>query len=233
MNVMYQLLLSLLGFSILASLTFFPPEVTEYFSWRKPVIGLIFSIICVLGILAVFSPNKCLRILNVSKKNRVIGSDLANFVSHGKSDSLAGHHPTCGNFDAHIFFIKGKAVCAACSGLLLGGILALLGAAVYFFGNRPVAENSSSMVLLAIVGVILGLFQFKFSGLIRLSINTLFVIGTLLILIGIDAALNSLFFDMFVVCLILFWLATRIYLSKWDHERICSDCEIENCKIRR
>jgi hypothetical protein len=228
----YLVLVSLTGLLIVFVLTIFPPAVTGDLSWRKPLIGSIFSLICVLGILAVFSPNKCLGILDIGKKNRTVGSDSSMLVSHGTSNALQGHHPTCGKYDAHIFRVKHKVFCAACSGLLLGGLLALAGASVYFFGDWRVAEHSSLMVLLGVVGVSLGLFQFKFRSLVRLFVNTVFVLGTLFILIGIDKLVHSLFFDLFVVSLIVFWLFTRISLSQWDHERICSSCEIENCGIR-
>jgi len=231
-DMTFLILISFLGLLLLAVLTAFPPIVTGNIPWRKPLIGSIFSIFCVLGILAVFSPNQCLRIFNIGKKKKTVGSDSAKFVSHGTSNVLQGHHPTCGKFTAHIFRLKSKTFCAACVGLLLGGLLALAGAFIYFFGDWRVAEHSSLMVLLGIVGVSFGLFQFKFKNFIRLSVNTIFVLGTLSILIGIDALVHSLIFDLFVVSLIIFWLFTRILLSQWDHERICSDCEIENCRIR-
>jgi hypothetical protein len=231
-DIKYQLLVSFLGLLLLAVLTVFPPTVSGNLSWRKPVIGSIFSSICVLGILAVFSPNKCLRIFNIGNKNKTAGSDSSKLASHGTSNALQGHHPTCGKYDAHIFRIKDKIYCAACAGLLLGGLLALAVTAIYFFGDWRVAEHSSLMVLLGIAGVSFGLFQFKFKSLIRLFVNTVFVLGALLVLIGIDELVHSLVFDLFVVSLIVFWLFTRISLSQWDHERICSDCEIEGCRIR-
>ncbi len=231
-DIKYQLLVSFLGLLLLAVLTVFPPTVGGNLSWRKPVIGSIFSSICVIGILAVFSPNKCLRILDISKKKRTVGSDSSKLASHGTAYALQGHHPTCGNYDAHIFRIKDKIFCAACTGLLLGGLLALAGASVYFFSDWRIAEHSSLMVLMGIVGVSLGLFQFKFRCLVRLSVNTVFVLGALFILVGIDELVHSLFFDLFVVSLIVFWLFTRISLSQWDHERICSDCTTEGCGIR-
>ncbi|MGD9130537.1 MAG: hypothetical protein PVH73_03060 [Candidatus Bathyarchaeota archaeon] len=230
-DIRYPLLVSFLGLLLVAALTAFPPLVAEDYSWRKPVIGSIFSSICVLGILAVFSP-KCLGILDIGKKNRTVDSDSSQLASHGTSNALQGHHPTCGKYDAHIFRIKDKIFCAACVGLLLGGLLALAGASVYFFADWRIAEHSSLMVLLGIVGVGFGLFQFKFRSLVRLSVNTIFVLGTLLVLVGVDELVHSLFFDLFVVSLIVFWLFTRISLSQWDHERICSSCEIENCRIR-
>jgi hypothetical protein len=231
-NIKYRLLVSFLGLFYIAMLTSFPPATTGSIFWRKPLIGLIFSSICVLGILAVFTPNKCLRILDIGKKNTTLGSDSAKVAPNGTSYALQGHHPTCGNFSAHIFRIKGKTFCAACVGLLFGGLSALASAAVYFFGDWQVAEHSSLIVLLGIVGVSVGLFQIKFKNIIRLFVNTIFVLGNLSILIGIDELIHSLFMDLFVVSLIIFWLFTRISLSQWDHERICSDCEIENCKNR-
>jgi len=231
-DIKYQLLVSFLGLLLLVVLTFFPPTATGDVPWRKTVISSIFISICVLGILAVFSPNKCLRIFNIRKKKKTVGADSAKFVSHGTSNVLQGHHSTCGKFAAHIFRIKGKTFCAACVGLLLGGLLALTGAFIYFFGDWRVAEHSSLMVLLGIVGVSFGLFQFKFKNLIRLFMNAIFVLGTLFILIGIDELVRSLVFDLFVVSLIVFWLFTRISLSQWDHEVICSGCETENCTFR-
>jgi hypothetical protein len=110
--------------------------------------------------------------------------------------------------------------------------LALAGASVYFFGGWHVAEHSSLMVLLGILGVSFGLFQFKFRNLVRLFVNTFFVLGALLMLVGVDELVRSLFFDLFVFSLIVFWLFTRISLSQWDHEVICSGCETENCSFR-
>ena len=63
--------------------------------------------------------------------------------------------------------------------------------------------------------------------------NTIFVLGSLLVLIGIDELVHSLFFDLFVVCLIIFLLFNRISLSQWDHEMICSGCVTENCMSRK
>jgi Ca2+/Na+ antiporter len=224
-DVKYQLLFSALGLLLVGMLTVFPPTVTGDFTWRKPVIGLVFIIFCALGVLAVFSPNKCGKMLDRKKETDDRDLPLSPV-------ELLGHHPTCGKYSAHTFQIGNRTFCAACIGLLLGGILALAGAAVYFFGDLQVAEYSTLFVLLGVVGVSFGLFQFKFRSLIRLSMNIVFVLGALLILVGIDASVRSLFFDLFVVCLIVFWLFTRILLSQWDHEVICSGCETENCRVR-
>jgi hypothetical protein len=231
LSIKYQLLVSFTGLLLILLLTAFPPSTTGDVSWRKPVVGSIFSIICVLGVSAVFLPNNCLGILSIGKKDGTVASDSTRPALHGKSNALQGHHPTCGSYGAHVFRIKGRTVCAACAGLLLGGLLALAGAVVYFFGGWSIADDSL-MVLLGVVGVGFGLFQFKFRSLVRLLMNTVFVLGVLLIVVGIDGLVHSLVFDLFVVSLVFFWLYTRISLSQWDHEVICSSCDVENCEVR-
>jgi hypothetical protein len=229
-DIQYQLLLSFLGLLLVAALAVFPPLVTENVSWRKIIIGSIFNSICVLGILAVFSPSKCGKIVKL--KNRTVSSDAVQLASHGTSGALQGHHPTCGNYDSHTIRIKDKTGCAACVGLFIGGLLALVGASAYFFADYPVADHDLLTVLLGVVGVSFGLFQFKFRSFVRLFMNTVFVLGALLVLVGVDGLVQSLFFDFFVICLVVFWLFTRIRLSQWDHERICSGCDVENCDFR-
>jgi hypothetical protein len=228
-DIKYQLLVSAIGLLLVLMLTVFPPTVTGDFPWRKTVIGLIFSTFCVLGVLAVFSPNKCGKILDRKKET----ANVDSAVSYGASTVLLGHHPTCGKYSAHTFQIGDKTFCAACIGLLLGGLLALAGAVVYFFCDLKVADYGVLFGLFGILGVSFGLFQFKFRKLVRLFANTIFVLGALLILIGIDGTVHSLFLDLFVICLIVFWLFTRISLSQWDHETICSGCETENCRVRQ
>lgn len=230
-DVGFLIFISLIGLVITVALTAYPPITARNLTWRKPLIGSIYSLICILGTIAVFSPNNCLKILEFQKKNP------RNFISnkvifHKVSPSLRGHHPSCGNFVAHIFQIGNKIFCAACTGLLFGGLLALAGALFYFFGSFYVAEPTRSvMVLLGILGVGLGFFQFKFRNIVRLSLNSFFVLGTLFILIGIDEIVHSLMVDLFIVSLILFWLFTRISLSQWDHKRICSSCNVTSCEL--
>jgi ABC-type multidrug transport system fused ATPase/permease subunit len=230
-DIKYQLLLSFLGLFLVVLLTAFPPAVVGDVPWRKPVVGSIFNIICTLGISAVLLPNNCFGIINIEKKDRNVTADSTRPALHRKSNTLQGHHPTCGKYDAHVFRINGRTVCAACAGLLLGGLLAFAGAVAYFFGGWTVADNNL-MALLGSVLVSFGLFQFKFRSLVRLLMNIVFVLGALLIVIGIDGLVSSLIFDLFVVSLVLFWLYTRISLSQWDHELICSSCEVENCNVR-
>lgn len=226
--IKYQLLLSFAGLLLLIVLAFFPPIVSANVSWRKPLVGSIFSVFCVLGILAVIIPNTCGNILG-KKKAKVSDSNKNEIIM---SPLWAGHHPTCGKFSAHIFVLGNQTFCGACIGLLIGGLATLAVGVFYFFGGIQITEYSMSLVLLGSFGVGIGLFQFKFRSFARLLMNVIFVLGALLILIGIDVVVQSLFFDFFVICLIVFWLFTRILLSQLDHKIICSSCGNENCEAR-
>ena len=229
-NITYLVITSFVGLFLAAMLTVYPPSAHENFPWRKPLIGSIFGLICIFGILAVISPTWYSRILDFGKKPR--RPYLNKFASHEVSSTLKGHHPDCGNFDAHVFRIGDKTFCAACTGLLLGGLLALVGTFLYFFGNWSFGQSSFSMVWIGVLGVSFGLFQFRFRSFVRLFLNIFFVLGTFFILIGVDELVDSVNVDLFLVALILFWLFTRISLSQWDHERICYTCKVVACKFR-
>jgi hypothetical protein len=229
-TVTYELLLSFAGLILIVLLTAYPPTASADIAWRKLLIGSIFSVFCVLGVMAVFSPNKCKKLFDTKKQDG--GSSLETPVTHENRVVFQGHHPNCGKYSAHVFSIQNKTYCAACVGLLLGGILALAGSVLYFFVDLNVTEYNLLLVLLGTAGITLGLFQFAFNSLGRFLANIVFVVGALFILIAVDATVSSVFFDFFAVCLTVLWLFTRISLSQWDHERICFGCENQNCAAR-
>ncbi len=227
-GIAYLILLSFLGLFIVVMLTIYPPRVHEYLLWRKPLIGSIFGLICIFGILAAFFPRVCSRIFNLGKK-KPSGSHLGKFSSHGTSSTLRGHHPDCGSFSRHVFRIGDKTFCAACTGLVLGGLLAIAGTFLYFLVNWHVETNSFAIVYVGVLGVGFGLFQFKSRSFVRSLLNIFFVFGTFLIVIGVDNLVHSVMVDLFLIALTLFWLFTRISLSQWDHQRICASCEVATC----
>jgi len=211
-----------------------PPTVQETFFWRKPLIGLIFGLICVLGILAVFLPKKCSGLFHVKKH------DLGSFqdsVSKENFFTIVGHHPNCGNFSAHTFQVGNIRLCGGCTGLFLGLLGALVGTAVYFFGNSHVAQIAHTTLWAGVLGVASGLLQHLLvnvsKSFVRLFLNSFFVLGTFLILIGIDELTQSLVIDLFLIALSLFWLYTRISLSEWSHKKICCSCKVVSCRFRR
>ncbi|NIR87607.1 hypothetical protein GWO13_08650 [Candidatus Bathyarchaeota archaeon] len=129
--------------------------------------------------------------------------------------------------------MKKRTFCIACTGLFLGGLVSLVGTALYFFGDLRVEQNSLLLVWVGVLGVGSGLFQFKVKRkIIRLFLNFYFVLGAFLVLVGIDELVQSVFLDLFLVSLSVLWLVTRISLSQWDHKRICYTCNLDFCKFR-
>jgi hypothetical protein len=217
----FALSVSIFGLSIVLVIAINPPMIYESFLWRKPLIGAVFSLICILGTFAALFPRQCSKTFHSQKENM-------NLTSH--QTHLSSHHPDCGKFSAHVIRLGSYTLCAACTGLLLGAIMTLVGTAFYFFSGWNVEGVSFLVVLIGIAGVTLGFLQLKFRGFLRLLLNMFFVLGAFLILVGIDELAESLFADFFLIGLIAFWILTRIQLSQWDHWRICNNCESQ-CKV--
>lgn len=221
---------SLFGLFTTLMLAMYPPAVQENFFWRKPLTGLLFTLICVFGIVAVFFPKKCSEIyLHQTEKPTISETENPDF--HEISINFKGHHPDCGRFSAHVAHIDGHVFCVACTGLLLGGLIALIGTALYFFVEWNIVEVGLSAVLVGQIGILLGFVQFKFKGYARLTLNAFFVFACLLTLVGIDKLAESMFINLYTIALITFWLLTRILISQWDHWRICHTCKL-SCELK-
>lgn len=221
----FTLSVSFFGLFITLMLALFPSTTQENFFWRKPFVGLVFSLVCVLGMFAAFSPKQCSEAFHFRKAKK-------NLTPNTVSVTSKGHHPDCERFSAHVIRLSNHTLCAACTGLFVGAFIALVGTAFYFFDGWHIGEMGFPSILIGVVGVILGFLQIKSRGFIRLMLNTLFVAGAFLILVGIDELTQSLFVDLFLITIIVFWLLTRIMLSQWDHWRTCHHCEspCEICK---
>lgn len=227
----YLIGLSFLGWFVVGMLSLYPPVSYESFVWRKPLVGSIFSLICVLGILAVFFPKQCSGKFDLVTKGDRGQSTPHLFASHGASLNMSGHHRDCENFSFHVFRIGNRTFCTACTGLLLGGLASIIGTLLYFFAGWQI-EHGLLIVWIGLIGVGFGLFQFKARRTaIRLSLNTFFVLGTCLVLVGVDELAQNVFADVFLVLLTVFWLYTRILLSQWDHKRICYVCGVSTCEL--
>jgi hypothetical protein len=219
---------------ILSVLFAVSPQVSqESFVWRKPLVGSAFAAVCILGILAVLFPKTCSKPFAAGTKRKRLGPQ----VSHATSSDLRGHHPQCVHFSGHVFAVGERVFCATCSGLFLGALLALVGDGAYFFGDWRFGQNAVLVVAVGAVGVAVGLLQSSLpiiqKGVMRLFTGAFFVAGAFLILLGIEESTRSVSLDLFVVALSILCLATKISLSQWDHERICSRCTSGSfdCKV--
>jgi hypothetical protein len=236
-NIRLNLILAFfVGISIFGSFTtlmiaFYPPVAQENFLWRKPLTGLLFTLICISGITAIFFPKKCSEAFHTHQTEKPTVQKTKNSNFQETSITFEGHHPDCGRFSAHITRIDGHVFCAACTGLLLGALIALAGTALYFFAEWNIVELGLSAILIGQIGVLLGFVQFKFKGVVRLILNAFFVFANFLTLAGIDKLAESIFIDLYVIALIVFWLLTRILLSQWDHWRICRTCKV-SCELK-
>jgi hypothetical protein len=219
--LVFAVSVSVFGLFMVLALAVNPPTIHEGFFWRKPLVGIVFSLICISGILAALFPRQCSHGFHFRKESVNLTSSRIQIPSH---------HPNCEKFSAHVVQIGERRLCAACSGLLLGAIMALVGTVLYFFGGWHIGEFGISAVLIGVVWMVLGFFQLKFRSFVRLMLNVFFVLGGFLIMVGIDALVESLFVDLFLVALIVFWIFTRIELSRWDHWKICSNCESQ-CEV--
>lgn len=232
---------SLFGLFLVILPVFFPFSIQEDSQWRKPLVGSVFGLICFLGMTAVFFPGHCSTVFqtdNVEYQDHTVFVE-GNMAFHKTSTILGlrlthGHHPSCEGYAAHEFQIGKKTFCTACMGLLFGGLIALLGVAAYFFRELNITENTSLFLVSGVSSVGLGLFQYVFFDvkwrLIRFMLNASFVFGSFLVLAGIDAVANSLILDFFIVFLCVFWLFTRILLSKHIHNEICRTCKLK-CEL--
>lgn len=227
---------------LIVSFVAFPPPVRESPPWGRPVVGAVFALVCVLGISAVFFPAGCSRAIGHERVRSSTGPGLEKSGSEPSASNLMGlrlthgHHPPCDRFASHEFHVAGKSFCTGCAGLLTGALAVLIGTGLYFFTGWQI-DRSVYAIFIApgILGVFLALLQFHVFNVqrtaLRLLINAFFVMSTFLILIGLDLLLHSLTLNLVVISFSVFWLYARISLSNWDHERICSSCQVP-CNLR-
>jgi len=231
---------SFFGLVLAGLLVVSPPVSRVDFAWRKPVVGLVFGLVCVLGSLATVFPDTCSRGFGSVKKKSRGGWVHFSFKkggsgSVGASAVLRGHHPTCAVFSSHVFRLHGRVLCATCSGLLLGGALSLVGVVVYFFVGFSVGGSVLLLGFVGLAGVAVGLlqsvlFRVRWS-FVRVLSGLVFAVGALLVLVAVDGLVGDLFLDVFVVLLSVFWIFTRVSLSRWEHDGMCSMCDSASCVL--
>ena len=218
----FSIFVSVFGLLVALMVAFNPPVSNTSFLWRKPLVGLVFGLICTLGIFAALFPRQCSGAFHFSRDNQ-------SSVFHRISG--ASHHPDCEGFSTHVIRLGSHKLCAGCTGLLIGALIGFVGIVLCFFGGWHIEETDLSIVVIGETATILGFSQLKFRGFVRVALNTTFVVGAFLILVGIDELAESVHIDLFIIASIAFWILTRIQLSQWDHWRICRSCE-SSCELR-
>ena len=186
---------------------------------RSPV-GVLYCILCVLGITAVFYPVRC-RVLF-----QPVQGSPGEVESRASHVQIKGHHPDCQNFSGNRIKVGQRTFCAACTGLLIGATISLAGTVLYFFGDLKIAWGNIWLVALGEILMLAGLIQIRFAGIVKAMLNAFFVIGSFVTLVEVDSMGKSLLLDLYVFGLILFFLWFRISLSEWSNRRTCHNCQL-------
>jgi hypothetical protein len=201
---------------------------------QRTLVGLIFGGICLLGMMAVLLPSRCLQILHFRRsKNNLLYKSKNNIRE--KKISIRGHHPTCDNFSGHIIQLGSKIYCAGCLGMIIGAVIVLFGSLFYFSTGLYLKEGAIVFFWLGFFGVAGGLLHYtllNLSGIFRLFFNILFVLGSFFLFIGIDMITNNLALDLYVLTLIIYWIIIRIIVSQQRHQKICMFCNLKPCSTR-
>jgi hypothetical protein len=214
----FLIAISLVGLALVNVLALQPNLVHSPPSVRHGLVGSSYIVICVLGIIAVFYPAKCMGFFQ--KQCPLSQTSGASF-----SVRISGHHPDCQNFSGNRIRISGREVCAACGGLLIGAIFALLGSALQFFIGLTIVSPNAWLLTLGEFCMVLGLVQIKFAGYAKVIANLVFVVGSFVALAVADVLAESLLLDIYVLGLIGFLLWLRILLSEQNNRRICVSCQ--------
>jgi hypothetical protein len=171
-----------------------------------------------MGIFAVFYPSKCRMMIQTPD----VSTDSS--IRSNAAVQFRGHHPDCEKFSCNRIIIRGSVFCAACSGLLIGAIVAILGIVLFSIGFFDLDARNLWVLGIGEVLMLVGLAQIKMSGYVKMAFNGLFVVGSCISLVVADLATQSLLFDVYVLGLIVIMIWLRIFLSEWNNKRICSAC---------
>lgn len=212
---------SIFGLIIVFAFLYQPLKDQLYPAFSKLLIGSLYATICLLGILAIFYPKNC--------ENSLMFKRTPQSANISGTVRIKGHHPDCQYFSKHWIEIRKRTLCAACIGLLIGAIASLAGIIIYFFVGFVPFFADLRVLLVGYAGMLLGLFQFRLGGYVKLTANALFVFSTIITLIAADTLGASLLVDSYVIGLFIFLLLTRILISEWNNKRICTKCE--TCRL--
>lgn len=216
--LLFLVTVSIFGLALVPLLLLQPNLQADQLPIRRPLVAVIYGAVCIVGVVAVFYPGKCRMIF----QKPTVSSDS------GKTSALAiqvkGHHPDCEKFSANRITIRGSVFCAACSGLLVGAIVAMAGVVLFSLGFFNLEGGSLWVLVAGEVLMLVGLAQIKMSGYVKMAVNALFVVGSGISLVAADLIGQSLLVDAYVLGLTVFMLWFRILLSECNNKKVCVAC---------
>jgi hypothetical protein len=209
---------SIVGLTLVPLLLLQPNLQRDLSPLRQPLVGALYGVVCLLGVVAVFYPGRC----------RLVFQKPAASPNSQKTVSSAvgfrGHHPDCEKFMANRVAIGGSVFCAACTGLLIGAIIAMVVIVLFSLGFFSLGAGNFWVLAAGEVLMLVGLAQIKLDGYIKMAVNALFVVGSCIMLVAVDLAAESWLVDVYVLGLIVFILWFRILLSEWKNKKTCLMC---------
>lgn len=226
-NAFTYLILSIIGAILIIILIWFSSSNNNTINfYDKLLVGLVFIFCCLIGLSLAFKPNWL---------RNVIRPDIQGpkHINNTKNRARYGHHPVCEQFINHTIKFKNKILCAGCTGLAIGSIISIVLMAIYFVFFNEIPRTI--LLIFIIFGMILIAINFieviitiKNTG-IHIVSNMSLVLGFFLVVVGMFQLTGVIIYGMFGIIISFLWLDTRIQLSKWRHNRQCSNC-IEQCK---
>jgi hypothetical protein len=217
-SLTFLIAVSIIGLILIPVLVVQPNIEDTQVSLRHSLVGVLYITICVLGVSAIFYPAKCNGMFRKSQ------NPLSQANKNSAALPIRGHHPDCQNYSANRIIVGSRAVCAACSGLLIGTAFALIGTASHFFAGLNIAWGGVWLLVIGEALMLLGLAQIKFAGYSKVFANAIFVIGSFVTLVEADLLGESVLVDLYALGLIAFMLWFRILLSEWNNKRTCQMC---------
>jgi hypothetical protein len=235
-TALIALVISLAGLCLLPFLLINSPP-TIMIPWQTQLIGSIFALICVVGGVAGVSPRHCSLSFRASRKGR---EEKAQYSKPKPALNIQkrGHHPTCDSYSGHILKLQSRVLCAGCTGLVTGAVIAICGSVLFFFVSLRFFDPYLTFWI-GFIFVALGLIQhlvYRMFGVnrgsIRFIVNILFVLGPFLLLASLVQISNNLTMAGYLLLLTLYWIFTRISMSQRSHRLICRCCPNHTCVLR-
>ncbi len=186
--------------------------------FRRPLVSAFYALVCVLGVVAVFYPGKCRLMFQKPKGPPYSKNSSASEVQ------FRGHHPDCEKFASNRITIGSSVFCAACSGLLIGAVVAILGIVLFSLDFFYLETGGLWVLVAGEVLMVVGLVQIKLRGYVKMVANALFVVGSCISLIVADLVGQNLLIDSYVLGLIIFMLWVRILISESNNKKTCLAC---------
>ncbi len=223
-NVIIYVMLSILGALLLMILLLIPqPETKSKGILDRMIVGGAFITGCLLGLLLALRPGWIRRTTKKGYHGAVILKKNSN-----KRRRL-GHHPDCRGFKDHVIQTKNKTLCAGCTGLALGSIIAIF--LMGFYIAVPMRLSNIQLQIIALIGVFfialsyLEIVNYKRKSMAHAITNILLVLGFLFLVIAVHKQTASTPYGVLTVIISFLFMDTRIQLSGWKHSMICKNCK--------